>query len=149
MALPKPEELGDPDLRIDGLQIWVHGYQFPDSTDYWDGNWLRVTAHCGAAGASVWVSGAILMVSDIVGFADRCDDLREKRAEAAELKPLEPELKVLIRPIDRFGHLSVTVHITPEHLTQSHSFEYGIDQTYLPEISGMCRKNRSSVSASW
>ena len=52
----KQKYLGEPALRIAGFQLWVHGYQFPDSNDYWDGNWLRVTVHCGAAGASVCAS---------------------------------------------------------------------------------------------
>ena len=45
--------LGKPDLRVAGFQLWVHGREFPDAQDEWDGNWLRLTAHCGeAAGAS-------------------------------------------------------------------------------------------------
>ncbi len=28
---------GEPDLRLEGLRIWVHGRQFPDHQDYWDG----------------------------------------------------------------------------------------------------------------
>jgi hypothetical protein len=45
-------KLGAPNLELEGLQIWVHGRQFPDSNDYWDGNWLRVTAHCGRNSAT-------------------------------------------------------------------------------------------------
>src|SRR5256885_6731459 len=40
-----PEQLGTPDIKLGGLQVWVHGRQFPDAIDYWDGNWLRITAH--------------------------------------------------------------------------------------------------------
>src|SRR5882724_344446 len=36
------EQLGTPDIKLSGLQIWVHGRQFPNATDYWDGNWLRI-----------------------------------------------------------------------------------------------------------
>jgi hypothetical protein len=39
------ERLGEPDLVIAGLRVWVHGRQFPQAVDYWDGNWR----HCGAA----------------------------------------------------------------------------------------------------
>ena len=63
-------DLGEPDLKVAGFQLWVHGSQFPESKDYHDGNWLRVTANCGASGASVWTQGAILMVTDIAGFGD-------------------------------------------------------------------------------
>jgi hypothetical protein len=37
------EQLGAPDIKIHGLQTWIHGRQFPNEDDYWDGNWLRVT----------------------------------------------------------------------------------------------------------
>jgi len=139
MRHPTPEELGEPDLKIAGLQLWVHGRQFPDSMDYDDGNWLRVTAHCGASGASIWVSGAILMVTDLLGFAQQCDGLGGGRNEEAQLRPLEPELRVVIRPSDTLGHFTMCVHITPDHLKQKHSLEFEIDQTYLAEIVRQCR----------
>ena len=75
MDHPTPEQLGAPDLKVAGFQIWVHGRQFPDSTDYDDANWLRITAHAGAAGASVWVSGAILMITDLIQFGHEVDGL--------------------------------------------------------------------------
>jgi hypothetical protein len=58
-------KLGTPDLKLEGLQIWVHGMQFPDAADYWDGNWLRVTAHCGGSGASVFATGSIIHLSEL------------------------------------------------------------------------------------
>ena len=136
---PSPEELGDPDLKVAGFQLWVHGRQFPDSADYYDGNWLRVTAHSGASGASVWASGAILTVTDLLQWAQECDVLAQGQAQEAELAPVEPDLKVLIRRVDHVGHFTMRVQITPDHLRQEHSFESEIDQTYLPEISRQCR----------
>jgi hypothetical protein len=56
------DNLGAPDIKLDGLQMWIHGRQFPNEEDYWDGNWLNVTAHCGSQGADVWTSGPILHV---------------------------------------------------------------------------------------
>ena len=136
---PSVEELGEPALQVAGFQLWVHGYQSRDSADYWDGNWLRATAHCGGMGASVWASGAFLRNVDLLGLAENCDALREGKAQRAELAPLEPDLTITIEPRDRPGHFSVKVEITPEHLTQQHSFEFEIDQTYLPGIARMCR----------
>ena len=136
---PSVEELGQPALQLAGFQLWVHGYEFQDSADYWDANWLRVTAHCGGLGASVWATGALLRNVDLAGWAEKCDALREGKAQRAELAPLDPEVKVVIEPRDRLGHLSVLVEITPEHLSQRHSFEFDIDQTYLLDIARMCR----------
>ena len=48
-----PADFGEPDLKLAGFQLWVHGRRFPESGGYYDGNWLRVTARCGASGASV------------------------------------------------------------------------------------------------
>src|SRR2546428_6762784 len=136
---PTPEELGAPDLKAAGFQLWVHGRQFPDSQDYYDGNWLRVTAHTGAAGASVWASGAILAVPDLVRWADQCDALANGGSQDAELAPMEPELKVRIRQMDRLGPLAMQVLITPDNLRQEHSFEFEIDQSFLPGIPAQCR----------
>jgi len=57
--------LGRPDLQVGGLQLWIHARQFPDSEDYWDGNWLMVTVRCCASGAEVWVKGPILHLSEL------------------------------------------------------------------------------------
>ena len=57
MRGPALEELGKPDLTVAGFQLWVHGRQYPDSQEYYDANWLRVTADTGAAGASVGCQG--------------------------------------------------------------------------------------------
>ncbi len=134
-----PEDLGTPDLKAAGLQLWVHGRQFPDATDYYDGNWLRVTAHCGASGASVWTSGSILLVQDLVGWANQCEALEHGQRDEAELAPMEPELKVVVRRADRLGHFTMRVSITPDHMTQEHSFSFEIDQTFLPGIQRQCR----------
>lgn len=80
-----PDDLGEPALKIAGFQLWIHGRQFPGAEDYDDGNWLHVTAHCGASGASIWTDGAIVMVTDIESFAKQCEALLRGRAAAAAL----------------------------------------------------------------
>ncbi len=136
---PTPEEVGEPDLNVAGLQLWIHGRERPDATDYYDGNWLMVTAHCGASRASVWVSGAILMATDLARWSRECEALRDGQVQQAELNPPEPELRISIQRIDRHGHFRMRVEITPDHLRQAHSFDFEIDQTYLPAIERQCR----------
>ena len=96
----------EPDLGLAGLSIWVLGRQFPDQTDYWDGNWLNVTAHCGVTSASVWASGAILTVSDIALWASQCVALYESGQGQAALQPCEPNLLVILRSFDRLASIS-------------------------------------------
>ena len=133
-----PADLGEPSLKVAGLQLWVQGRQFPESQDYHDGNWLRVTAHCGASGASVWVQGAILMVTDIARFGDACAAMHRSDSKSAALDPLEPELLVSLEVTDRIGHVRALVEITPDHLAQAHRFEFEVDQSYLPCIIRQC-----------
>jgi hypothetical protein len=132
------KELGPPAVKIAGFQLWVHGRQFPEADDADDGNWLRVTGHCGASGASVWVQGALLMVTDIERFGQECQRLYDGKADGATIEPFEPELRVKVETTDRLGHIRANVEITPDHLAQTHRMQFEIDQSYLPAIIEQC-----------
>lgn len=133
-------DLGDPDLKVAGFHLWVHGRQFSGSHDCRDGNWLRVTAHCGAPGANVWAQGAIVMVTDIAAFGDECASMLSGDIQSATVDPFEPELKVSLEAADRLDHVRVQVEITPDHLAKAHQFEFEVDQSYLPESFGNARR---------
>ena len=131
---------GTPDIKIAGLQIWVHGYQFEEAENNDDSNWLRVSAHCGAKGASVWVAGSYLQVYDIDKFASDTEKLYQKEIKEIEMSPLEPELRIVMKATDSLGHFELTIEITPDHLTQEHKFQFEIDQSYLPALLSQCRE---------
>lgn len=127
-----------PDLKILGFELWVHGYEFPDALDAWDGNWLRVTAHLEAPGARVTVTGTVL---DTVSFARFSKDLRRLQTTMsgdATLESHEPNIKVVLSAADRIGHLAVVIEITPDHLTQQHRIEFEADQTFLGPLIKQC-----------
>lgn len=130
--------LGPPDLKIAGFQLWVHGLAYPEATDYDDGNWLRVTAHCAANGASIQVHGTIVRITDVAGFGEQCSAMYARTSKSAILDPYEPELKVSLEIADTIGHIRAQVEITPDHLMQSHRIEFEVDQSYLPEIIKQC-----------
>lgn len=134
----QPSDLGEPALNVAGFQLWVHGRQFAESQDSDDGNWLRVTAHCGARGASVWAQGAIVMVTDIVRFGAQCASMLRGNSTSAALEPLEPELKVTLGIADRPGHVRAQVEVTPDHTAQAHRFEFEVNRDYLSEIIQQC-----------
>ena len=138
--MKQPDKLGPPSLRIDGFELWIHGRQFPESQDFYDGNWLNVTAHCGASGASVWVEGAILMTTDLERWANQCESLYQSLNGEAVLYSYEPELRVTINSTDTIGHLRMHVEITPNHMNQRHAFDLELDQSYLPQLISNCRK---------
>lgn len=132
MSYPSPEQLGPPSVRLKAFQLWVHGRQFPEARDRWDGNWLNVTVHCGQAGASVWATGAILDSIGLVRFRGELERLHQTLSGEAVLESHEPNVRVRVAPTDGAGHLRVRAEITPDHLAQGHWFEFEIDQSYLP-----------------
>lgn len=133
------ENLGTPDINLGGMQIWIHGRQFPNEEDYWDGNWLNVTAHCGSHGADVWTSGAILHVPDVARWLDSLEWMNKSLSGKADLVSLEPELVVELEMVSP-GKISMWVEITPDHITQEHKFQFEIDQSYLAGLMESCRR---------
>ena len=127
----------EPDLCLGGLSLWVDGRQFPDATDYDDGNWLNVRARMAAPGATVGCEGAILMTTDIDRFRSQLVSLRAALAGEAILAGYEPELKVTLK-MQRLGQIEGEVEITPDHLNQFHRVRLDVDQSYLPALIASC-----------
>jgi hypothetical protein len=113
------ERLGQPDIELTGLRIWIHERQFPDAMDYWDGNWINVTVHCEATGASVQVRGSIIHLSEVVCLLDGVEHLYNELCGKVEMKCMEPGLSVGLEALNS-GHIDMTVNITPDHLSQAH-----------------------------
>ena len=78
------------------------------------------------------------MTTDIERFAGQCKGLLRGTTTEAALDPLEPQLRVTITAVDRLGHLRARVEITPDHISQSHTVEFEIDQSYLPDLIDQC-----------
>ena len=132
------EKLGKPNIQICGLQIWIHSYQFPNSNDEWDSDWLNVTAHCGKNGASVWVNGSIIRSSEIFSWHKESEILHEVLEGKAALSCIESELDVVIKSLTP-GKFEMVVNITPDHLSQEHMFTFELDQSYLSELIISCK----------
>lgn len=138
MKSVEPETLGEPDLQIAGLRLWVHGRQFPQSQDYWDGNWLIVTALCSYPESSVRVHGSIVHLGEVYGLLHETETLYQSLEGRAELRCIEPTLGVELSA-QTCGHIQVKISITPDHINESHSYTDGFDQTYLPPIITGCK----------
>jgi len=133
---PTPEQLGPPSLKVGGLDVWVHGREFPEAQDADDGNWLRVSAHCGAPGASIWTGGAILSVSELVAWSSRCERLHRGEVDRAELKTSEPELSAVIEKSDSQRPLVLRVEISL--VRQEHRLEFELQPSELLAIVQQC-----------
>ena len=135
----KIDELGIPDLKLAGLQIWVHKRQFPDADDYWDANRINVTVHCEARGSNVWVQGNIIHLSEISQFLSGVGNIKGDLKGKAELACMEPQLYLKLEA-KNLGHIEMEVDLTPDHLSQQHKFTFEIDQSYLPSVITECKK---------
>jgi hypothetical protein len=132
------ESLGDPDLQIAGFRLWVHGRQFPQSQDYWDGNWLIVTAHCSYSQSSVSAHGSFVHLGEIYRLLQETEALFQTLQGKAELRCMEPNLSVELLA-QTGGHIRVKISLTPDNMTESHSYTDGLDQTYLPPVIAGCK----------
>ena len=115
----------------------MHSRQFPEASDYWDGNWVNVTVHCGAQGADVWATGPIIHLPEVRTWAD--ERMYQTLSSEASLDCMEPELSIELRA-EELGQISMRVSITPNHLTQQHTFQFEGDQSYLADLVDDCRK---------
>ena len=132
-------ELGEPDLDLAGLKLWVHGYQFPSADDYWDGNWLNATAICSSNGATVQVHGFFVRTDEISEWQRSVDKLDADLKGEAKLACMEPCISVTLKT-SSLGAIAMEVQITPDHLRQEHRFEFSIDQSYLARLSSQCTR---------
>ena len=128
----------EPDIKCGILSIWVLHLQFPKATDYWDGGWLDVVAHCSDHGASVTVSGSILHTGEIRTWMEELLKMDDTLQGTASLPTIEPNLAVSLDCNER-GQITAKCQITPDNLRQIHEFIFDIDQSYIKGIVSQCR----------
>lgn len=127
-------ELGPPDIGLWRLRIWVHDYQFDDPDNVDDAEWLTVTAYCEDDGCAARAYGSFLCRSELAQFLAECETLQETLAGRAELRCMEEQLAVKLVVSDSRGGIEAEVYLSPDPLTQDHTFRFSIDQSYLPEL---------------
>jgi hypothetical protein len=133
------EQLGDADLTICGLRLWIHGRQFPDATDYWDGNWLRVTAYCIYPHSAVRIQNdSCVRLDELAALLSGCERMYSTLSGNAELQCMEPYLAVELSASTN-GHIGVKLSVTRDHCKETHEYEDEIDQSYLPGIINSCQ----------
>ena len=111
-----------PDLEVAGLRLWVHGRESPENSDFWDGNWLRATAHCSGTGAWVSVSGSFLRTDELLRWLSEIEVLQQSLTGQAQLAPIEPELRVLLQALEQGHTLSSASTSLPTSFPRSTSF---------------------------
>lgn len=124
---------GEAALRTAGLTIEGLRRAAPDSADAWDRGWIEAVARVEAPGAVVELRGPWLRGVELAAFAKAVAVLHRDLRGSAHLDCLEPGLDVTLRA-GTLGQVTMHVAITPDHLTQSHSFIFAPDQSDLPAL---------------
>lgn len=131
------------DITLAGLSICVDQYQYPDSTEYWDANWLSVRIHCIGQNATVNLSRSCVHVPELASWLESCVSLNEGHANEATLPTMEPYLQVTISHSRKFKGLVAIVKLSPDNVSQFHEFRFPIDQSHIPRLILDLRKTLS------
>jgi len=146
MAEENIAKLTAPDIKIAGLEVWVKGRQFPQCTDYWDGNWLQAIACCSTDAqveTQAEVRGAFLHLTELkewllaLNAFDTSSDVSSQTE--ASLVCMEPELSVSIKP-DGFQCVDLRVEMTPDLSAPAYSFDFKCERNELSLLAKQCEK---------
>ncbi len=128
--LGKIPNLKKPSLKILGFQMWVHGREFPDSQDYWDGNWLNVTVHCGRLNSDVWFTGSIVHLSELNRLKEDIEKLCITFKGVIILDTMEPYLRIEFETTSK-ENIAMKVTFTPDHMYEDHHYLFELDENQL------------------
>lgn len=128
------EEVNEPDIALAGMSIWIDGYQYPTSTEYWDANWLIVRVLCVGQNATVRLNEACIHAPELAAWLESCVSLNDGRTGEAAMPTMEPYLQVTINRSGEFNGLVAIVKLTPNNISQFHEFRFPIDPSYLPRL---------------
>jgi hypothetical protein len=121
------------DIVLGPLAIKIHERSNADADDYWDGNWLVVTASVDFGNSHVSVSGPIIHLPELRRWSQEVGRLYRTLSGEAELKCMEPNLKVTMS-MAKTGALSCKIEITPDPNVEQHVFVVALDQSFLPPM---------------
>jgi hypothetical protein len=109
--------------------------EFPEATDYWDGNWIdsKVTLRVGGFTGAY---DAQFRVDEFASFRDQLRPLYEALRGEARFESMETSLKILVTG-DGLGHLAAECVACDQPGTGNRlSFELAFDQTELQVVLG-------------
>lgn len=122
------EELGKPDLCIGGFELWISGYAFPDDDDWWERDFINVTARFKTSFSIVQVSGPFLRLPDVHKLRVECKQIYDNLSGEANLNGYGIHLTI---KMTKRGQCEVFVSINPDELYEEHFFMFKLDQSYL------------------
>ncbi len=133
------DRLGSPDIKIAGLEIWIHGREFPHLDDYWDGNWMIVTVRCSNKENSICITGPFIHLNEIITWLAELVRLSTTLEGEASLDCMEPDLSVTIKA-EKPDHITMEVILDPHDSEHEYYFMFPITENDLSLLIFNCRK---------
>lgn len=124
VIMEKPSNLGPPSLELGGLRLWLRGQHFPWEEDFWNVDWLVVTAQWHSPGAEVRAHGPFLHTSDLPRWLEACERLLSERKGLAMLWAVKPELQISLNATE--SGLRAEVRLSPDLASQEHIFRFQV-----------------------
>ncbi|MCG6903211.1 MAG: hypothetical protein LJE68_11065 [Rhodobacter sp.] len=122
------------DIQIAGLKLSILGYEFPQSQEYCDANWLLVSATLEAPGTRIKHRGTFIRTDELQGFLGEMKELDALRTTSAKLDCMEPDLAVSMQQKGSLGALDVQVSLNLDRSRQAHQVAFECDLSFLPGI---------------
>ena len=85
------------------------------------------------------VHGSFIRNDELSDWLQAVEKLSVDPAGNANLQCMEPYFGVTLQALP-LGGIEMEVSITPDHLTQEHSFRFSIDQSYLQLLASQCAR---------
>jgi hypothetical protein len=119
--------------RAEQLSVLVTRREFPDASDYWDGNWVYATIRI-RAGAFRGEYEALLRTNELASFKDQLGTLHAALNGSATFETMEHWLRLDIQGDGRGHFLAKCEARDQPGIGNTLHFELTFDQTELPPV---------------
>lgn len=131
------KKYGEPDINILGFLLWVHNYEFIETNDPEDSNWLICTYVYLSEKALAADSGPFVRTIEFAEWLDELNNLDIKGQ--ATLNCLEPNLNIELEIFER-GNGRMTVEMIPEGTNNHLTFvSENLDFSYISILSSQIK----------
>lgn len=100
------------DVSMGEFKLWVDRRGHPEATDYWDGNWLVITAAFITKYCVVYCEGNILHGSDVAHSLDAARQMHESLEGKFAFSTLDPGFELEFSAL-RQGQIDLSVRFVP------------------------------------
>ncbi len=126
------DDLGDPDLAISGLRIWVFGFAYPTATSRIDAGILRAALHCATSASEIWML-PYLERPCLARWKKELLQAHSTLRGRATLVAVDHDMALSVE-VKGGGHIEMKVDVDLVDAREKHELVLELDQTYLSPL---------------